>query len=104
MQFSHELKQGSFLATGELINLDLVPEIINNFYRYDILLHLYTIVGFPTETEKEAFQTYRFLKRFNKKLTLDWQIYPLRVLENAPLAENAAKYGLEIYINHLIFY
>ncbi|MBA4387684.1 MAG: hypothetical protein C0404_06860 [Verrucomicrobia bacterium] len=78
------------------IDLKLVPAILRNFRRNNILIHVYSMVGFPGETIDEARETFQFIKRHRKNLTLDWQIYPLRVLENGPLARGAAEYGLEL--------
>jgi radical SAM superfamily enzyme YgiQ (UPF0313 family) len=78
------------------IDLSLVPVIFRNFRKNGVLLHLYTLVGFPGETVEEAWNTYRFLKRYHKDITLDWQVYSLWVLENGPLAEHADAYGLKV--------
>lgn len=78
------------------IDLKSVPRILRNFRKNNILIHIYSIVGFPGETVDEGMATYRFIKRHRRDLTLDWQVYPLRVLENGPLAQHAAEYGLEI--------
>lgn len=78
------------------INLQLVPKILRNFRHNGILVHAYTLVGFPGETESEAWETYRFIKKHRRDLTMDWQVYPLRVLENGPLAESAEEFGLKV--------
>ncbi|MBA4387722.1 MAG: hypothetical protein C0404_07055 [Verrucomicrobia bacterium] len=78
------------------IDLSLVPTILGNFRKNGILLHLYTIVGFPGESEKEAWETYRFIRRHHRKIPLDWQIYALGVLENGPLVARARELGLTL--------
>ncbi|MBA4388836.1 MAG: hypothetical protein C0404_12710 [Verrucomicrobia bacterium] len=78
------------------VDLKLVPAILRNFRRNNILIHVYSMVGFPGETLEEGWETYRFIRRHRRDLTLDWQIYPLRVMENGPLARNAMEHGLEI--------
>jgi hypothetical protein len=78
------------------IDLALAPTIFASFRKSGLLLHLYTLVGFPGETAEESWNTYRFLKRHHRAITLDWQVYSLWVLENGPLAENAKEYGLTI--------
>jgi radical SAM superfamily enzyme YgiQ (UPF0313 family) len=79
------------------IDLSLAPTIFANFRKSGLLLHLYTLVGFPGETVKESWNTYRFLKRHHRDITLDWQVYSLWVLENGPLAEHAEDYGLTVH-------
>jgi radical SAM superfamily enzyme YgiQ (UPF0313 family) len=78
------------------IDLKLVPCILRNFKRNNILIHVYSMVGFPGETLEEAWETYRFIKRHHRDLTMDWQVYPLRVLENGPLVKGAKEYGLKV--------
>ena len=77
------------------IDLAKAPVIIRNFHRQGLLLHLYTLVGFPGETVKEAWNTYRFLRAHRDELALDWQVYSLWLLENGPLAENPDAFGLK---------
>jgi len=76
------------------IDLACAPAILRNFRQAGLLLHLYTLVGFPGETVDQAWSTYRFLRRHHRQLALDWQVYSLWVLENGPLAENPEAAGL----------
>lgn len=70
--------------------------IIKNFYKTGILLHVYSIVGTPGETEDDAQMTYEFFRRWRRWLPLNWQIYPLYVLEQSPLNIRAAEFGLKL--------
>ena len=78
------------------IDLEQAAAIFRNFRACGILLHLYSIVGLPTETREEALMTYRFIRRWHRYLTLDWQIYALGITEHGPLAARAAEFGLEL--------
>ncbi|MCQ9207688.1 MAG: B12-binding domain-containing radical SAM protein [Omnitrophica bacterium] len=109
-EFCAKLAEGGFLGgqagleTGSnrvnrIINkgvdLDEVKIILRNFYETGILIHLYTIVGVPGERRKETRLTYDFIKKYHRMLTLDWQIYSLRILEHGPLAKTGEKFGLK---------
>jgi hypothetical protein len=111
LDFCRSLAQGGFIggqagleSANEHINarlnkgidLSLAPAILRNFRQSGLLLHLYTLVGFPGETVEESWNTYRFLKRHRRDITLDWQVYSLWVLENGPLVERAKEYGLTV--------
>jgi len=78
------------------VDLEDVKVILKNFSKAGILLHVYTIVGIPGETRKEAFLTFEFLKKYQKLLPLNWQIYPFRVLEYGPLVQRAEEFGLTV--------
>jgi len=110
-EFCRKLADGGFLggqagleSANEHVNarmnkgikLALAPTTFRSFRQSGLLLHLYTLVGFPGETVEESWNTYRFLKRHHSDITLDWQVYSLWVLENGPLAEHADAYGLKV--------
>jgi radical SAM superfamily enzyme YgiQ (UPF0313 family) len=78
------------------INLDDAGVIIKNFYDAGILLHVSSIVGMPGETAGDAQMTYDFLKRWHRWLKLNWQVYPLYVLEQSPIARRASELGIEV--------
>ncbi len=109
LKFCKKIARGGFLGgqiglesgsqrVNNIINkgtdLEDTKVILKNFYKTGILVHLYTIVGIPGETKKETSLTLDFLKRHHHLLTLDWQVYPLRVLEHSPIAERAKELGL----------
>jgi len=109
--FCRKLAEGGFLGgyvglesgsqrVNDIINkgVDLgdAEVIIKNFYETGILLHVYSIIGIPGETEEDALMTYGFFKRWHRWLKLDWQIYPLYVLEQSPLAQRASEFGIEV--------
>ncbi len=77
------------------VDLDDAEIVIRNLYRVGILIHLYTVIGLPGETEEDALMTYSFLKRWHRMLTLVWQIYSVGIVERGPLAERAAEFGLD---------
>jgi anaerobic magnesium-protoporphyrin IX monomethyl ester cyclase len=94
------LESGSQRVNDAIINkgikLSDAEIIIKNFHDAGLLLHVTSIVGMPGETEEEALMTYDFFKRWHRWLKLDWQVYPLYVLEQSPLAHRASELGLEI--------
>jgi radical SAM superfamily enzyme YgiQ (UPF0313 family) len=108
--FCRKLVDGGFLGgyvglesgsprVNEIINKGIshadIPAIIKNFYDTGILAHIYSIIGTPGETREDAVQTYEFFRRWHKYLKLNWQIYPLYVLEQSPLGQNSAEFGIE---------
>jgi anaerobic magnesium-protoporphyrin IX monomethyl ester cyclase len=108
--FCRKLADGGFLGgyvglesgssrVNDIINKGIrhadIPIIIKNFYDTGILVHVYSIIGTPGETRDDAIQTYEFFKRWHKYLKLNWQIYPLYVLEQSPLGQNSAEFGIE---------
>lgn len=68
--------------------------IVQSLHKAGILIHIYSIVGIPGEKLEDSAMTYRFIKRWHKKISLDWQIYPLFVWEQSALAERAEEFGL----------
>jgi anaerobic magnesium-protoporphyrin IX monomethyl ester cyclase len=78
--------------------------ILKNFFETGILIHLYSIVGIPTENKKEAEQTLYFIKKMHKYISLDWQIYCFTLLENSPLIMNSSLFGITPYVlpNHFL--
>lgn len=109
--FCRKLAEGGFLGghvglesgsprVNAIINkgIDLADTdvIIRNFRDTGILLSVFTIIGTPGETEEDALMTYEFLRRWHKWLKLDWEVYPLYVLEQSPLAQRAVEFGLEV--------
>ena len=108
--FCQKLAEGGFLGgqvglesgsqhMNDIINKGVALEdaevIIKNFYQKGILLHVYSIIGTPGETEEDAAMTYRFLKRWQPWLKMHWQLYPLYVLEKSPIAQRAAEFQIE---------
>lgn len=79
------------------IPLSDAVQIIGNFNKTGLLLHVYSIVGVPGETRKEAEMTYKFFKTWHSKLKLDWQIYPLYILEQSPLRQRTQEFGLQVF-------
>jgi len=109
--FCKSLAEGGFLGgqvglesgcqrINDLINkgVDLgdAEVIIKNFYRAGIMLHIYSIVGLPGETKEDAQKTLDFFKRWQRMLTMNWQIYPMGVMEHGPLAARADEFGIEL--------
>jgi len=109
--FCRKLAEGGFLGgyvglesgsqrVNDIINkgidLDDAGVIIKNFYEAGILLHVFSIVGIPGETEEDARMTRDFFKRWHRWLTLDWVVYHLYVLEQSPLAQRAPEFGLKL--------
>jgi len=111
LSFCKQLEKGGFVAgnaglesgcalTNSRMNKgtdhNLIPKILKNLYKSNILIHLYTMIGLFGETEKEARKTYKFLKKYHRYITMDWQVYCLFLLENAPLINHAQFYGVKI--------
>ncbi len=94
------LESGSPRVNKSIINKGVDPSdaeaVIKSLDDAGILVHVSSIVGMPGETEKEALMTYDFLKRWHRLLKLNWQVYPLYVLEQSPVAQRATELGLEL--------
>jgi anaerobic magnesium-protoporphyrin IX monomethyl ester cyclase len=71
--------------------------ILMNLFETGILVHLYSIIGTPGEEKHDAEQTFLFLKKMHKFLTLDWQIYSFTLLENGPIAKQMNNFNLEMH-------
>ncbi|MGD9118578.1 MAG: radical SAM protein [Dehalococcoidia bacterium] len=108
-KFCRELAAGGFLGgqiglesgsqrVNDIINkgvdLDDARIIINSLDKAGILIHLYTLTGLPGENPEDAEMTYRFLKKFRRRLKLNWQLYSIYILENSPLAMRAEEFGI----------
>jgi hypothetical protein len=78
------------------IELSDASEIIRNCHEVGLMLHIFTIVGMPGETDEEALMTYQFLKRQHRWLKLDFVVFPLYILEQSPLAQMAAELGVKL--------
>jgi hypothetical protein len=78
------------------IDVASAPQVLRNFRDAGLMIHLYTMVGFPGETEGEAQATFEFLKTHRELLTLDWHVFWLGVVGHAPLAMHPERFGLTI--------
>ncbi len=78
------------------VDLKDAKKILKNFKKSGIAIHIYSLLGIPGETKKDAKQTYRFIKKMRKYITLYWQIYPMGVVENGPLVKRAEELGITI--------
>jgi radical SAM superfamily enzyme YgiQ (UPF0313 family) len=78
------------------INLKDVELILKNFHETGILVHIFSIVGMPGETDEDALETFNFFKRLHKWLELGFVVYPLYVLEHSPLAYRAPEFKLKL--------
>ena len=125
LEFCEKLAAGGFLGgqvglesgsqhVNDIINKGVdvndAALILKNFYKSGILIHLYTMLGLPGEKPEEAEMTYRFLKRYHRLLTMNWQVYSLYVLEQSPLAARAGEFGIHAkplpdeYLAEAMFY
>jgi len=110
-KFCTKLARGGFLGgqvglesgsqkTNDFINkgvlLTDVETIIKNFHTAGVLIHIYAIVGLPGETFEDSRLTHDFMKRWRKKVSLGWQIYPLGIHEHGPLALRGPEFGLTL--------
>ncbi len=85
----------ALIAKG--IDLAAAPAILRNLHSAGLRIHLYTVVGFPGETEQEAWATFEFVRRHRRYLALDWHVFWLGVVEGSPLARDPARYGVSLF-------
>jgi hypothetical protein len=68
-------------------------EVLERCFRYGIAVHVFTMLGFPTETEEEARDLMEFLRRNACKLsTVSLSAFHLHVLSD--VAVNPSRYGV----------
>ena len=110
-EFCRKVAEGGFIGghvglesgsqkVNDIINkgIDLkdVAQIIRNFHETGILVHIFSIVGMPGETDQDALMTRDFFKRWHRWVKLGFVVYPLYVLEHSPLAYRAAEFNLKL--------
>ena len=87
------------------INISKVPTILKNCLDSGIAFHLFSIIGFPEETEIEANKTINFFLK-NKALLNppqnSYDIHPFMLDLRTDYSNNAEKYGIEINDNKSI--
>jgi len=111
LEFCQKVASGGFIGghvglesgsqkVNDIINkgvkLKDVELILENFHKAGILVHVFSIVGMPGETDKDAMETFDFFKRLHKQLELGFVVYPLYVLEHSPLAYRAPEFKLKL--------
>lgn len=78
------------------IKTDVVKNILNNCLKTGISFHLYIIIGFPTETEKEAQETLDFVLSKEYLSSTGFSCLPslFGMEKDSPITHNPEKYGL----------
>lgn len=76
---------------------DSVKVILDECLRVGISFHLYIIVGFPTETEKEALETLDFVMRKEYVTSPGYSCLPslFGMEKDSPLTQYPAEYGIK---------
>lgn len=68
--------------------------ILKNLAEAGILVHLFSIIGIPGETEADARMTFEFIKRWRRRLKLGWEIYHLYLIEHSALDQRSTEFKL----------
>lgn len=79
------------------IETGIVKDILNNCMDSDIAIHMYVIVGFPSETRDEAFGTMDFVlsnERFLESRGASCLACLFELEKHAPILREPGKYGL----------
>ena len=78
------------------IRTDVVKRILDECLNAGISFHLYTIVGFPTETEKEAMETLDFVLRKEYLSSRGFSCLPslFGMEKDSPITQNPDEYKL----------
>jgi anaerobic magnesium-protoporphyrin IX monomethyl ester cyclase len=89
----------------DLINKGISMEVVNtilwNVKRAGLDTKLYMIVGFPTETEAEAEDSFQKVQRFLKFGSITSCTYsPFQIHVNSPISKNPEQFGIEEIYNH----
>lgn len=80
----------------KMFTSEIAEKVIKDTYRAGIEVHLYFIVGFPGEGEKEFNETKEFLKRVALYVTAIKSINPLYVMAGSEIFYHPEKYGIII--------
>ncbi len=78
------------------IKADVVKKILDECLKWGIAFHLYTIVGFPTETKKEALDTLDFILKKDFLTSPGYSCLPslFGMEKDSPITQTPADYGL----------
>ena len=78
------------------IKTDVVKKTLDNCLNAGISFHLYTIVGFPTETEEEAIETLDFVLQKKYLTSLGFSCLPslFGMEKDSPITHSPSEYGL----------
>ncbi|GAN32960.1 MULTISPECIES: B12-binding domain-containing radical SAM protein [Candidatus Brocadia] len=78
------------------IKADIVKRILDGCLKVGIAFHLYIIIGFPTETEKEALETLDFVLRKEYLDSPGFSCLPslFGMEKDSPITQNPSEYGL----------
>jgi anaerobic magnesium-protoporphyrin IX monomethyl ester cyclase len=79
------------------IETEITRNIIDNCLDSDIAIHMYVIVGFPSETREEALETLDFVisnKRFMRSRGASCLACLFELEKHAPILRDPGKYGL----------
>lgn len=76
---------------------DIMKRILDDCLELDIAFHLYTIVGFPTETEEEAMETLEFVLQKKFLSSHGYSCLPslFGMEKDSPITHNPKEYGLK---------
>lgn len=79
------------------IKTDIIKKTLDNSLKAGISFHLYTIVGFPTETEKEALETLHFVLQKEYLNSLGFSCLPslFGMEKDSPITHNPEEYRLK---------
>ncbi|MBI5679047.1 MAG: B12-binding domain-containing radical SAM protein, partial [Planctomycetes bacterium] len=78
------------------IKTDIVKRVLDACLKVGIAFHLYIIVGFPTETEKEALETLDFVLHKEYLNSPGFSCLPslFGMEKDSPVTHNPSEYGL----------
>lgn len=78
------------------VDLEQVEKIMKVFLQTDIILNIFCIIGFPSETKEEAFQTRDFIKKNLHLLKGEISIAPFRLGVDTYIHHHLDEYGVTI--------
>ncbi len=81
------------------IRLDEVPQILRNCADAGIHFHLFSIIGFPEETERLAQETFAFFQKHTDVIDSpgnSFDVHPFGLELRTPYAEHAEQFGIVI--------
>jgi len=87
--------QETNLRMNKNIFIEDVVKILKNFDNVNIISNLFCMVGFPGETEEEAFKTYNFIKKYMSLVKGEISMSYFHLKYNTPVFKYPEKFGIK---------
>lgn len=83
------------------ITTSLIDRVLSNLYWANLSVSVYMIVGFPTETEQEALDSFARIQQFQEKgLIRNYMYHIFQILPYSDVADHPERYGIRHIASH----